>query len=136
MRQCRHAHAGNNAIGLTTTKVSTKSVLNDGHSRLERVRPLWNPLPRRQPGLTLKHPRLITFYHTVLVLLSPPYGREILFALSRSNHFDSAVKSIAGVSARALLAAVGLIVRQARKGTQTTEDSEAAIRHFLPLQDG
>jgi hypothetical protein len=30
-------------------------------------------------------------------------------------------------------ALVGLIIRQARTGTQTAEDSEAAVRHFLPL---
>lgn len=50
------------------------------------------------------------------------------------DNVGSAIEAIASATAAiGLLVAVPLIIEQARSGKQTIEDSEAAVRHFLPL---
>jgi nitric oxide reductase large subunit len=45
-----------------------------------------------------------------------------------------AIAVVAGIiTALLLLAAFSLIIAEARKGNRTIEDSEAAVRHFLPF---
>lgn len=39
----------------------------------------------------------------------------------------------AAITALSLLASWPLIIAEARKGSRTIEDSEAAVRHFLPF---
>lgn len=50
------------------------------------------------------------------------------------DNVGSAIEAIASATAAiGLLVAVPLITKQARSGKQTIEDSEAAVRHFLPV---
>ncbi|WP_219816346.1 hypothetical protein [Arthrobacter sp. ZGTC412] len=45
-----------------------------------------------------------------------------------------AIAVVAGsITALLLLAILRLIIAEARKGHRTIEDSEAAVRHFLPF---
>jgi hypothetical protein len=45
-----------------------------------------------------------------------------------------AIAVVAGIiTALSLLAVFPLIIAEARKGNRTIEDSEAAVRHFLPF---
>jgi hypothetical protein len=98
----------------------------------------WKLIIQLDIGVTSHAPPITAHREERQPTTSPTEGRLLKLLYLPALHVQGDLSCwlafiAAAITVLALLAIVPLIIRKARKGDQTIEDSEAAVRHFLPF---